>query len=90
MKKSTFFLAVCILASYNSFAQRCFSPATYFTTGAGPSGVTTADFNGDGKADLATTHPNSYDLSILIGDGLGGFAAATNIPVGGIQRAITK
>ena len=90
MKKSTFFLAVCILASYNSFAQRCFSPATYFTTGAGHSGVTTADFNGDGKADLATTHPNSYDLSILIGDGLGGFAAATNIPVGGIQRAITS
>jgi hypothetical protein len=90
MKKLTFFLAVCILTSYDSFAQRCFSPVTYFATGVNPSCVTSADFNGDGKADLATAHPNSYDLSILIGDGLGGFAAASNIAVGATQRGITS
>jgi hypothetical protein len=40
-----------------------------------------ADFNGDGWADLALASHDSYDVTILLGDGKGGFAAAPNSPV---------
>jgi hypothetical protein len=39
---------------------------------AGPKGVVAADFNSDGKVDLAVANPNSY-VSILLGNGSGGF-----------------
>jgi len=37
-----------------------------------------ADFNGDGKPDLATGNFNSSDVSVLLGNGSGGFAPATS------------
>lgn len=43
--------------------------------------VANADFNLDGLADLAVTNALSNDVSILLGDGLGGFTAAPGSPV---------
>ena len=40
--------------------------------------VTTGDFNNDGNLDLAVTNPNATSVSILIGDGIGGFVSSTN------------
>src|SRR5205814_2487082 len=41
-----------------------------------------ADFNGDRKIDLAVANTKSNNVSVLVGDGKGGFARATLLPVG--------
>jgi hypothetical protein len=43
--------------------------------------VTVADFNGNGKADLGITKANSNDVTILLGNGAGGFAPAAGSPI---------
>jgi len=43
-----------------------------------PQSVIAADFNGDGKIDLATANLNSYDVSLLLGNGAGGFNAVAS------------
>jgi uncharacterized protein (TIGR03437 family) len=53
-----------------------------YSTGARPAYIVTADFNRDGNPDLATANSGSNDVSILIGNGSGGFGAARNFPVG--------
>jgi hypothetical protein len=64
--------------------------ANYPTGGSNPAGITTGDFNEDGRTDLAVVNINSAMISILLGNGAGGvgngtFAAATAVPssVGG-------
>lgn len=57
-------------------------------TGAGAIGVETGDFNADGKADLAVANFTSGTVSILIGNGLGGFSASTPITTGGAPREL--
>lgn len=47
-----------------------------------PLEIVVGDFNGDGKPDLATANFSSNDVSILIGNGLGGLEAAYSIGVG--------
>ncbi len=42
----------------------------------------TADFNNDGHLDLATANPDDGTVSVLLGDGQGGFGAAINSAVG--------
>ena len=61
-----------------------FGAATSFTTGAGtnPNSVAVGDFNGDGKQDLAVANFNSFNVSILLGNGAGGFSAPTSFGVG--------
>jgi hypothetical protein len=60
-------------------AQVCFSPKTDYTTGNEPYAVISADFNKDGKLDLAVDNKgNSSNVSVFLGDGLGGFGTATN------------
>jgi FG-GAP-like repeat/Calx-beta domain/Carboxypeptidase regulatory-like domain/FG-GAP repeat len=61
-----------------------FGPRTNFAAGSNPGSVAAGDFNGDGKLDLAVTNhgSSSTNISVLLGDGAGGFAAATNFSVG--------
>ena len=64
------------------------APATFAPgTGASPGAITVGDFNHDGKPDLATANFDSNDVSILLGDGSGGFTA-TNFPAGDGNEAI--
>ncbi len=60
-----------------------FSPAAGSPVAAGlsPVSVAAGDFNGDGKADLATANRDSNTVSVLLGTGSGGFTAATGSPV---------
>jgi hypothetical protein len=59
--------------------DRClpsFSPAVSFPVGPNPQAVATADFNNDGRPDLVTANPLDTTISVLLGDGLGGFGGA--------------
>ena len=47
-----------------------------------PISVAVGDFNGDGKQDLATANGGSNNVSVLLGNGAGGFSAATNFGAG--------
>jgi hypothetical protein len=44
--------------------------------------VVAADFNGDGKLDLATANQNGNNVSVLLGNGSGGFGTAIDTSVG--------
>ncbi len=44
--------------------------------------VSVADVNGDGNADVVTTDTRSHNVSVLVGDGRGNFAAQTTFAVG--------
>ena len=59
-----------------------FVPLTAQGVGSSPlSAVVVADFNGDGKPDLAVTQAASGTLSVLLGRGDGTFAAGASYPV---------
>ncbi|MGO9403764.1 MAG: FG-GAP repeat domain-containing protein [Terriglobales bacterium] len=51
-------------------------------TGSIPYSVAVADFNGDGKADLAIANAGSNTISVLLGNGDGTFAAPLNVAAG--------
>ncbi|MES2138924.1 MAG: FG-GAP-like repeat-containing protein [Bacteroidota bacterium] len=73
--------------THKTQAQVCFTSATNFTTGTHPTSVISADFNGDGKADLAVAS-ESNNVSVLLGDGLGNFGTFTNFAVGNAPYSI--
>ncbi|MEQ8713193.1 MAG: LamG-like jellyroll fold domain-containing protein, partial [Cyclobacteriaceae bacterium] len=53
-----------------------FGSASYFTAGTNPALLVTGDFNNDGFADIVSRSSDDDQLSLLAGDGLGGFAGA--------------
>ena len=65
-----------------------FQAAQNFTTDGYPRQVVVADFNGDGKLDLATANQDGYDVSVLLGNGNGTFTAEQNFTVGTMPRSV--
>src|SRR5687768_15845353 len=53
-----------------------FSPAVNYAVGTGPQDAVAADFNGDGRVDMAVTNYNSNSVSVLLGNAGGTFQAA--------------
>jgi len=53
-----------------------------FAVGQGPRGMVLADFNGDGKLDIATANYTDNTVSIRLGDGTGGFGAVKTYSAG--------
>ena len=64
-----------------------FSPGTPANVGTNPFWVVAADFNGDGKVDLATANYGDNTVTIALGDGKGGFAATASAPPTDIHPA---
>ncbi len=71
-----------------SKAQINFTPFTSFPTGSNPLSIVCGDFNNDGKLDVATANYNGINVSVLLGNGAGGFGAPTNFPVGKLPYGI--
>ncbi|MDA5280893.1 FG-GAP-like repeat-containing protein [Streptomyces sp. Isolate_45] len=61
-----------------------FGAATGFglNGGTNPQGVAAADLNGDGHLDLVTSNASTGTLSVLSGDGDGGFGTASSVSAG--------
>ena len=58
--------------------------------GTEPYGIVSADFNGDGRADLAVTNRLDGDVSVLYGLSGGGFGGRLDVPVGVGSRGIVS
>src|SRR2546423_10343055 len=56
-----------------------FSAPVSYAVGSAPGALTPADFNGDGRSDLATANYGSGTVSVLRGNGDGTFRAAVGI-----------
>ncbi len=72
MSKKYNLLIALFLICWQANAQVCFLPVDSFTNGKLTGGLVSADFNRDGKMDLAISQDS---LSIFIGDGTGSFNA---------------
>ena len=51
-----------------------------FAVGSVPTSIVVADFNGDGMQDLATVNQSDNAATVLLGNGAGGFTAASGSP----------
>jgi hypothetical protein len=60
-----------------------FGRSSAYATGLNPLAIVTADFNGDGRKDLATLNSGDNTVSILLGAGGGVFNSAVNYPIPG-------
>ena len=56
------------------------NPSTTYAVGQNPSWIGTADFNHDGILDLAVVNTTSNNITLLQGDGLGGFTPLSGSP----------
>lgn len=70
------FIALFSVVYLSTNAQVSFTTSTNFTVGSSPWSVTSADFNADGIADLATANDGSANVSVLLGTGTGSFGPA--------------
>jgi hypothetical protein len=64
---------------FETFEDRCLlslTPGLSYSVGSEPQAVVAADFNNDGRLDLATANTGDNTVSVLLGDGQGGFGWA--------------
>src|SRR5262245_11287671 len=67
------------LALPSTAAALSFTPGAH-AVGGQPRVVAIGDLNGDGKPDLATVNISSDHVTVLLGNGSGGFSAAAGSP----------
>ena len=69
-------VALSLFCATTALAASQFKKPTFYVVGMEPQVVIAADFNNDGKLDLATADATSQDVSILLGKGDGTFRRA--------------
>ncbi len=76
-------------AQFLEAPQYCTLPATGNVCPiANPQAVATGDFNGDGNLDLAVANSTGNTVSVLLGNGAGGFTFAADYAVGSTPKGI--
>jgi hypothetical protein len=63
-------------------------PGTPFAVGALPGSVALGDLNGDGLLDIVVANIIDSNVSVLLGDGAGGFAAQTLVALGALPSSM--
>jgi hypothetical protein len=81
MKKTLLTLGLMGLVKLTT-AQSLFYPQVTYTVGTNPSSVAAADFNNDGKADVATVNLLDNTMSVLFNLGTGTFTTQVTYTVG--------
>jgi VCBS repeat protein len=69
-----------VLPACSARPQNSAAKGTRINVGGAPSAVELADFNHDGKLDIAVANSGSKDVTILLADGAGGFKSAAGSP----------
>ena len=73
---------IVFVLSIPSYGQICYNHMGYYPTNSSTAkGITTGDYNSDGKIDIATANEYSNNISILFGTGTGTFMPAVNYTV---------
>jgi hypothetical protein len=80
-------IVLALIHPASSGATEFAKPVTY-AVGTNPQGIVIADFNGDGKLDIAVANSGSNNVSILLGNGDGTFRPAENFDAGNSPSAI--
>lgn len=80
-------IVLVLIHAASSGAAEFGKPVTY-AVGTNPQGIVIADFNGDGKLDIAVANSGSNNVSILLGNGDGTFRPAENFDAGNSPSAI--
>lgn len=88
--RTTTFLSVLLLSAYPLLAQVTFHPSVQYGIGTRPNAMIAKDFNNDGALDIATANAVSEDISVLMGQGDGTFAAAVNYPLQASARSLVS
>jgi FG-GAP-like repeat len=76
------FASLCLLLVPASPAQRFVYGQTSLQTGNKPGGFALADFNGDGRLDVAVANESDNTVSVLLANPDGSYAAKVDYPVG--------
>ncbi|MBF0124635.1 MAG: VCBS repeat-containing protein, partial [Magnetococcales bacterium] len=84
---STALMVVVKTASTDSVS---FATATKHAVGSYPYSITSADFNSDGRLDIASSNYSSNNVSVLLGQASGGFAPAVNYSVDSYPYSIAS
>lgn len=77
-----------IAQTVRSLPSNGLNPPVSYSAGALPQPLVVADFNGDGKADLAVGDSQGNSVSVLLGNGDGSFQKAVTYAVGGEPTSI--
>jgi Bacterial Ig-like domain (group 3)/FG-GAP-like repeat len=75
----------------NNQGNGTFQPPVFYPTGDSPSGIVVGDFDGNGTLDLAVANFGNFSghtVSILFGDGTGGFLPKVDSDTSGAPQAI--
>ncbi|WP_081867948.1 FG-GAP repeat domain-containing protein, partial [Hymenobacter sp. IS2118] len=80
--RAALLLALSLGLAPTAFGQVTFDPAVSYGAGATPVSVAVGDFNADGRPDLVTANFDSGNVSVLLAEAGGGFAAAVNYGTG--------